>query len=219
MLVNKCKIYVAHFKSLHERKWKNYYCGKLYSTLVVKGKQRALEGKKPSRGETLTSVKCFKCDELGHCANECKNNVLMCLKYGKIGHRISDCKSVGPTCYNCVEQGHINTNCQKEKKVQSRGKVFAMIRLETTSSDILIRGTCFINRISLIAIIDASVTHSFISLNYVERMGLKLSSMVGSMVIDTPAIGLVKTSWVCLNCPLTIYGKSFGMDLVCLPLN
>ncbi|XP_050909886.1 uncharacterized protein LOC127123730 [Lathyrus oleraceus] len=39
------------------------------------------------------------------------------------------------------------------------------------------------------------------------------------MVIDTPTNGSVTTSWMCLNCLLTIYGKSFVMDLVYLPLN
>lgn len=38
------------------------------------------------------------------------------------------------------------------------------------------------------------------------------------MVVDTPTLGLVVTSWVCLNYTLIIYGKSFGMDLMCLPL-
>ena len=37
------------------------------------------------------------------------------------------------------------------------------------------------------------------------------------MIIDTPTLGPVTTSWVCLNFPLTIFGKNFGMDLVCLP--
>lgn len=43
--------------------------------------------------------------------------------------------------------------------------------------------------------------------------------MVGSMVVDTPTLGLVTTSLVFLKCPLSIYGKNFGMYLVCLPLN
>lgn len=93
-----------------------------------------------------------------------------------------------------------------------------MSRSETTSDDRLIRGTCFINSIPLISIIDTCVTHSFVSLDCVESLSLKLSSMVGSMIVDTQALGPVTTSWVCLNCPLTIYGKSFGMDLVYLPL-
>lgn len=83
----------------------------------------------------------------------------------------------------------------------------------------MIRGTCFINNILLIDIIDTGETYSFVSLDCAKRLGLKLSSMVGSMVVDTPTLGLVTTLWVSLNCSLTIYGKSFGMDLVCLSLN
>lgn len=42
--------------------------------------------------------------------------------------------------------------------------------------------------------------------------------MVGNMIIDTLALGPVTTLWICLNCLLTIFGKNFGMDLVCLPV-
>ncbi|XP_050897647.1 uncharacterized protein LOC127104506 [Lathyrus oleraceus] len=39
------------------------------------------------------------------------------------------------------------------------------------------------------------------------------------MTVDTLALGPVTTSLVCLNYPLIIYGKNFGMDLVYLSLN
>ena len=45
-----------------------------------------------------------------------------------------------------------------------------------------------------------------------------LSSMNGEMVIDTPAKGLVTTSFVCLKCPLLIFDRDFVIVLVCLPL-
>ncbi|XP_058755683.1 uncharacterized protein LOC131628891 [Vicia villosa] len=38
------------------------------------------------------------------------------------------------------------------------------------------------------------------------------------MVIDTPASGSVITSSAYLNCLVDIFGREFGMDLVCLPL-
>ncbi|XP_050890552.1 uncharacterized protein LOC127095958 [Lathyrus oleraceus] len=62
-------------------------------------------------------------------------------------------------------------------------------------------------------------TYSFISLDCAKRLDLKLSYMVGSMVIDTSTNGPVTTSLVCLKFPLTIYGKSFVMDLVYLQLS
>ncbi|XP_058784758.1 uncharacterized protein LOC131659607 [Vicia villosa] len=39
------------------------------------------------------------------------------------------------------------------------------------------------------------------------------------MGMDTPASGSVTTTYVCSRCPLTIFGKRFGMDLACLPLH
>lgn len=117
------------------------------------------------------------------------------------------------TCYDCGEQGHISTNFQKPKKNQSGGKVFALS--ETTSTNKFIRGTCYIDNIPLIATIDNGATNSFISFDYAKWLGLELSSMVGSMIVDTPALGPMTTSLVCLYCPLTIYDKNFGIDLVC----
>ncbi|XP_050896271.1 uncharacterized protein LOC127103015 [Lathyrus oleraceus] len=69
--------------------------------------------------------------------------------------------------------------------------------------------------ISLIAIIHTGAIHSFIFLDCAERLGLKLSAMVGNMVIDTRTNGLVTMSWVWLNFPLKIYGSSFSMCSMC----
>ena len=41
-------------------------------------------------------------------------------------------------CYNCGEQGHISTNCDKPKKDQTRGKVFALSGSETVVEDRII---------------------------------------------------------------------------------
>jgi len=40
----------------------------------------------------------------------------------------------------------------------------------------------------------------------------------GEMVVETPAKGSVTTSLVCLRCPVSMFGRDFEIDLVCLPL-
>lgn len=57
------------------------------------------------------------------------------------------------------------------------------------------------------------------NLDCVERLNLVVSSMNGSMVINTLVNGLVTTMMVCLNCPLKIYGKEFWINLICFPLS
>ncbi|XP_050914985.1 uncharacterized protein LOC127129926 [Lathyrus oleraceus] len=118
-----------------------------------------------------------------------------------------------------LKQGHINTHCPKPKQASTRGKVFALTGTHTSSDDRLIRGICYINNTPLIAIIDTGASHYFIATYCVKRLGLVVSSMNGEMVIETSTKGLVTTNSVCLNCPLLIFDKDFGIDLICLPLD
>lgn len=69
----------------------------------------------------------------------------------------------------------------------------------------MIRGTCFINITPLIAIIDTRAMYFFIYEDCDESLNIELTSMNGSMVVDTHALGLVRTSWVCLNYLLFVF--------------
>ncbi|XP_050876840.1 uncharacterized protein LOC127080566 [Lathyrus oleraceus] len=221
-LVNKSRIYdedsresAAHYKSLHDKKGKGKFREKSYD-----GKKKAGDGKKTSEGGSHALVKCFICGVEGHHAPECPKGDVTYFKCGKQGHKSFDCRvTSNVTCYNCGKQGHISTKCNKPKKKQVKGKVFALSGVDTSTKERLIQRMCFINNMSLIAIIDIGTTHYFISLDCAKRLNLELSVMCGSMVIDTPAMGSVTTSSVCLKCPLNICDKDFEVDLVCLPLS
>lgn len=80
--------------------------------------------------------------EYVHCAPECKSTTMNCFKCGKPCHCVADCRSNNLTWFNCGERGHISTQCEKPKKAQSGGKVFALSGSEAIASDNLIRGTC-----------------------------------------------------------------------------
>ena len=54
-------------------------------------------------------------------------------------HKIVDCRfSANVTYYNCGEQGHVSTKCEKPKKEQAGGKMFALSGAETPVEDRLI---------------------------------------------------------------------------------
>lgn len=114
----------------------------------------------------------YKCGEFGNCIFECKSTTVNYFKCGKPGHRAADYISNIITCYNYGKQVHDSTNCPKPKKNQSGGKVFALSGTETTSTDTLIRGTCYINSIPLISIINTGATHSFTYFDYAKQLGL-----------------------------------------------
>ena len=97
--------------------------------------------------------------------------------------------------------------------------MFSLTGTQTVNEDRLIRGTCLFNSTPLIAIIDTSATHCFIVVDCASKLGLDVSSMNGEMVVETPTKGSVTTSLVCLKCPLSMFGRDFEVDLVCLPLS
>ncbi|XP_058784020.1 uncharacterized protein LOC131658779 [Vicia villosa] len=206
-LVDSCRIIeednAAHYKIVSDRRGKqSQQRGKPYDTPAGKGKQRAAPGQRTSGGGAPAPIVCFKCGKAGHKSTYCTDDVKKRFRCGKTGHMMSECR-------------HKEV---KPKKAQAGGKVFALAGTQTSTEDRLIRGTCFINSMPLITIIDTGATHYFIAAECVEKLGLVLSSMNGEMVVEVPAKGSVTTSLVCLKCPLSIFDRDFAVDLVCLPL-
>jgi len=66
---------------------------------------------------------------------------------------------------------------------------------------------------------DSSATHSFIYCSCVGKLKLSVSSLNKHLVVETPTSGFVLTSYVCLNCPVEISGRTFVIDLICFPLS
>ncbi|XP_058758404.1 uncharacterized protein LOC131631650 [Vicia villosa] len=95
--------------------------------------------KRLSGGGTPTPLKCYRCGVEGHRVSECKKEVTTCFKCGKLGHTAAKYRvGSSATCYNHGERGHVRTKCDKPKKEQAEGKVFAVSGGETTSKDKLI---------------------------------------------------------------------------------
>jgi len=157
---------------------------------------------------------------------------ITCYKCGKPGHISSNYPDKGMIYFNCRQMGHIQRDCPYPKKehnggglndqtghLKATGRVFTLNGAKASKSKDLIQGKCFINRIPLLVLFDSGATHSFISYLCVGKLKLSVSFLNKDMVVETPTSGSMLTSNVCLNCPVEISGRTFVIDLICLPFS
>ncbi|XP_027905716.1 uncharacterized protein LOC114165258 [Vigna unguiculata] len=64
----------------------------------------------------------------------------------------------------------------------------------------------------------AGASHSFISHDCVERLGLSTRDLGCELIVSTPASGQVSTNLACVGCLMEVEGRRFKLNLVCLPL-
>ncbi|XP_027348048.1 uncharacterized protein LOC113859485 [Abrus precatorius] len=183
---------------------------------------------------------CYNCGGL-HFKSQCRQHPNPCPKCQRTGHLGRFCRQ--PTCSNDTisvgtnwrnpSQGQRNPSNQSEVRSQNpvkvsrtsvgrpstRGRVFTISGAEAAQSENLIEGTCILNGTSLNVLFDSGATHSFISESCVRRLKLPVLVMKCEIVVSTPTNNPVTTSHVRLHCPIQIEGKSFLVNLICLPLS
>ncbi|XP_047165452.1 uncharacterized protein LOC124834726 [Vigna umbellata] len=79
------------------------------------------------------------------------------------------------------------------------------------SSSVLLGTVCYV-------LFDSRATHSFVSEACVQELGLPVRELQYDLVVSTPTSELVKTSSMCSRCPLSVEGRPFIVNLICLPL-
>ncbi|GAU47917.1 hypothetical protein TSUD_404700 [Trifolium subterraneum] len=227
---------------------KCYRCGKIehHSFECKKDKDVCYNcGKEGHRSKEckVTTPTCFNCGEEGHKSPECKKPKKVTGKVFALNGEGADQVDnlIRGTCFihdtpliAIIDTGAthsvISLDCMKRlnipvyemsgcMNIETPASGSVITRLGADQVDNLIRGTCFIHDTPLIAIIDTGATHSVISLDCMKRLNIPVYEMSGCMNIETPASGSVITRLVCRNCPVSVFGRHFGMDLVCIPLS
>ena len=127
------------------------------------------------------------------------------------------CQHGSLRCYNCNEVGHLSRDCVKPKN-QVQGRVYTMDARRTKADNSLIAGTCLVNERPCFVLFDCGATHSFVSTRCVKRLGLRAIPLSPPMVVTTAMDESVETPLICENCIISVDGRVFQIDLICLPL-
>ncbi|XP_050916466.1 uncharacterized protein LOC127131597 [Lathyrus oleraceus] len=109
---------------------------------------------------------------------------------------------------------------QNKNRMQGRstGRVYTLDARKAKSNNALIAGTCLVNDHPCFVLFDCGATHSFVSIWCMKRLGLQAIPFSPSMVVITAMDDVVKTPLICENCSLSVNGRIFQIDLICLPL-
>ncbi|XP_022636000.1 uncharacterized protein LOC111241602 [Vigna radiata var. radiata] len=163
------------------------------------------------------SIRCFNCGG-PHYRSSCPQlgGYKHCSRYGRNGHFDTECNMGSRAVMRPPIVGR--TAQRSSGRAQAVGQVYALTGVEAASSGNLIISTCLLFGVPCCVLFDSGATHSFISKACVEKLGLAECEMQLDLVVTTLAAGEVRTSTVCVRCPIEVEGYKFKVNLICLPL-
>ncbi|XP_020964347.1 uncharacterized protein LOC110265629 [Arachis ipaensis] len=100
---------------------------------------------------------------------------------------------------------------------QPQRRVFAMNASDAAKADPLMRGKGLFGDKTLVALYDTGASHSFITFDKVEELGLKISELAFDLYVHTPYQTVVTRSG-CRQISFKIGDRKFVHDLICLPM-
>ncbi|XP_050909051.1 uncharacterized protein LOC127122812 [Lathyrus oleraceus] len=130
------------------------------------------------------------------------------------------CPGSGVRCFTCQREGHMFRECpQNKNQMQGRsvGRVYTLDARKAKSKNALITGTCLVNEYPCFVLFNCEATHYFVSIQCMKRLGLQAIPLSPPMVVTTAVDDVVQTPLICEYCSLSLNGRVFQIDLICLP--
>ncbi|XP_052728435.1 uncharacterized protein LOC128195239 [Vigna angularis] len=163
------------------------------------------------------NVTCFQCGG-PHYRSSCPQLVggKYCNRCGRNGHLANECNVSGRAVMRPPNAGR--NRQRRGGRAQAVGRVYAITGAEAAGSGTLVISTCLVYGKSCCVLFDSGATHSFISKACVGKLGLEVSEMQFDLVVSTPATREVRTSTMCVQCPIEVEERKYKVNLICLPL-
>ncbi|KAD2394393.1 hypothetical protein E3N88_41370 [Mikania micrantha] len=190
----------------------------------------------PKRQYTGPHPLCTKC-QYHHIANTpCKQ----CTGCGRKGHWVPHCRmtpnqavnnaalAIPPPanqnnggCFNCGEQGHFAKDCPKkaQQAVQApRGRAFVIGAPAARQDPNVVTGTFLLHDFYASVLFDTGADQSFISADFACQLDSIEEQLDSPYIIEVANGKQITVSTVHRNCPLTLNGHTFSIDLIPMEL-
>ncbi|GAU47719.1 hypothetical protein TSUD_285060 [Trifolium subterraneum] len=136
-----------------------------------------------------------------------------------------ECMKGKGVCFHCKQPGYYKNECPKlhgsggaSGTTRSKGRVYSLDGEQARGNNALIIDVCHLGQSEVVVPFDCGATNSFISVECVMRLDLSLTSLIPLMIVAVATGGRVVSKRVCQNCPVSVAGKIYHVDLICLPL-
>ncbi|GAU39803.1 hypothetical protein TSUD_219780 [Trifolium subterraneum] len=146
-----------------------------------------------------------------------------CSECGSIHN--GECMKGKGVCFHCKQPGHYKNECPKlhgsggsSGTTRSKGRVYSLDGEQARGNNALIIDVCQLGQSEVVVLFDCGATNSFISVECVMRLDLSSTSLIPPMTVAVATGGKVVSKRVCQNCPVSVAGKIYHVDLICLPL-
>nr|XP_017245279.1 PREDICTED: uncharacterized protein LOC108216926 [Daucus carota subsp. sativus] len=159
------------------------------------------------------SKTCYSCGKKGHYASSCKEKAVICFSCGKEGHMARDC----PQSQKDGSTPKINTPLEG-KITKPTARTFNMTLNEAMVDNNVISGTLSVNSLNACVLIDSGASRSFISIQFMHKLGLEPIPLEETMSIEIANQEVITVDKICPNCEIAIQKQNFAIDLIPIKL-
>ncbi|GJW34217.1 putative reverse transcriptase domain-containing protein [Tanacetum coccineum] len=168
------------------------------------------------------TVRCGKCNKVGHLTRDCKvtnpatptqrgqvvnQRVLTCFECGRQGHFRSDYPKL-------KDQNHGNKAGNKNGVGEARGKAYVLGGGDANPDSNVVKGTFLLNNHYASMIFDSGADRSFVSTTFSALLDITPDTLDVSYAVELADGRISETNTILRGCTLGLLGHPFNIDLM-----